>query len=557
MSLVRWAVTSSYSLMADIFYRKFVADTQGAGDINRTILQRIIAANAQTEYGRLYNFAGINTASAYKAGVPLSSYSDYEPYIGRMVNGETNLLSADPVTYFGLSSGTTGKQKYIPITQRTARMMNMNMMFLQQGLLGRILPQTKHCGRGLLLMNMVQGDNTQQGIPTGSGTSGGALAMKKIFPYFWTSPVSVLKIADQRVANYLHLLFALKERRLSYLGAPFPSSIVQMFSVLEEKWPELVSDIARGKITQDIELVSSVRKELEGKLRPDSKRAAELEQELSKGLQGIASRIWPKMVYVSCVTGGSFNIYLEKLRYYTAGLPVYSAVYGATEALVGIGARIDTVSYVVTPRPAYYEFIPLDEADAPNPTTYDLDQVEVGKTYEVVITNFAGFYRYRLGDVVKVVGRYNQTPVIEFMYRKGQLLNLAGEKTPEPAVQHAVQAALQAQGTRVLDYTVTLNLDAAIGCYRFYIEASSAEQTPNMEATRLKLEQCLAEANPRYLAGLNSNRISPLELRLVQSGTFEKIRNELIKRGASFNQVKVPRLMKDQELIALLDRSIL
>ena len=44
-------------------------------------------------------------------------------------------------------------------------------------------------------------------------------------------------------------------------------------------------------------------------------------------------------------------------------------------------------------------------------------QVEKNKDYELVITNAGGFYRYRFGDVVKVVDFYNQCPVIEFQYR--------------------------------------------------------------------------------------------------------------------------------------------
>ncbi len=30
---------------------------------------------------------------------------------------------------------------------------------------------------------------------------------------------------------------------------------------------------------------------------------------------------------------------------------------------------------------------------------------------------FALFYRYRVGDIVKVVGFHNQCPVVEFQYR--------------------------------------------------------------------------------------------------------------------------------------------
>ncbi|HWJ03114.1 MAG TPA: GH3 auxin-responsive promoter family protein, partial [Verrucomicrobiae bacterium] len=287
------------------------------------------------------------------------------------------------------------------------------------------------------------------------------------------------------------------------------------------------------------------------------RRAEELHAEFAKGFRGIAHRVWPRMTYVSCVIGGSFNIYLERLRYYTEGLPVYSAIYGATESLIGVATKLDDATYAVTPRQAYYEFIPVEEADEPSPPAYDLDELEVGKLYEIVITNFSGFYRYRIGDVIKVVGHYNQAPVVEFMYRKGQLLNLAGEKTPELAVQYAIQSVLTACGAEVKDYTTYLDLSGTVGCYRFYIEVRKRDESEfNAREIRDALENCLAEANPSYHRALSAKRIAPLDLKLVKEGTFEGLRYKLIKRGASNNQVKIPRLVKDEQLLSFLEQNI-
>ncbi len=51
--------------------------------------------------------------------------------------------------------------------------------------------------------------------------------------------------------------------------------------------------------------------------------------------------------------------------------------------------------------------------------------------YDVIVTNYAGLYRYRLGDVIKVVDYYNNSPEIEFLYRKNQVINMVSEKTTE------------------------------------------------------------------------------------------------------------------------------
>ena len=52
-------------------------------------------------------------------------------------------------------------------------------------------------------------------------------------------------------------------------------------------------------------------------------------------------------------------------------------------------------------------------------------------------------FRYRFGDVVKVVGFVNQTPKVQFMYRQGQLLNVRGEKTSEKLFYDAFHEGFQ------------------------------------------------------------------------------------------------------------------
>ncbi|MBU3161072.1 GH3 auxin-responsive promoter family protein [Clostridium frigoris] len=558
MNILEWVINQFYAIGSDFFYKKFVKDTIKAGDINRGVLQEILQGNSKTVYGLLYEFEGIRTSVDYKRIVPLTSYPDYENYIEEIAAGLENVLTSDEVNYFGLSSGTTGKQKRIPTTAKTRKIINMSMMFLQHGSLSSALPAARTGGKGLLLMNMLQSGNTPVGIPSGSGTSGGMQSMKKMLHYFWTSPLEVLAIKDQQVANYLHLLFALKERNLAYITSPFPSSIVQLFGVLEKQWVEIIEDITKGTISSRLTLDVEVREQLEKQLKPEPIRAKDLERELSKGMKAIAQRVWPKISNISCVAGGSFGIYMDRLRYYIGDLPVFSAVYGATEALIGMATNVNDVSYVVTPRSAYFEFIPLKKSDNMNPKTFDLDELNVGEMYEVVITNYSGFYRYRMGDVVKVVDYSHQSPVIEFMYRKGQLLNLAAEKTSEQAVRYALGETTKASGVILEDYTVTLKIEDVVGHYLFYIEINelviSATKALEMKST---LEQCLGDANPRYRAGVNAKRINEVDIHFVQTGTFQILKQELLKRGASLNQVKIPRMIQDPSLIMLLEKNII
>ena len=83
------------------------------------------------------------------------------------------------------------------------------------------------------------------------------------------------------------------------------------------------------------------------------------------------------------------------------------------------------------------------------------EEVEVGGLYELLVTTLSGLYRYRIGDVVRVVRFHNSCPVIEFQYRQGQILNMRSEKTTETMMYEALNKVLRGtrKRPRLVDYT--------------------------------------------------------------------------------------------------------
>lgn len=118
--------------------------------------------------------------------------------------------------------------------------------------------------------------------------------------------------------------------------------------------------------------------------------------------------------------------------------------------MIGINPYADKIRYVIIPSTVFYEFIP---ADGFRGDTVLLHELKLGEKYEIVVTNYAGLYRYKIGDVVKVVGFYNNCPEVEFLYRKNQVLNMAAEKTNEEQLTSAIKAAIQKLKFNLVDYT--------------------------------------------------------------------------------------------------------
>src|SRR5437868_13675379 len=84
------------------------------------VWQDLIAAGQYTEFGRLFNFSGLQSLEDYKKNIPVQDYESLKPYIERMMKGEENLLWNTPVTWFAKSSGTTSdKSKFIPVSQES------------------------------------------------------------------------------------------------------------------------------------------------------------------------------------------------------------------------------------------------------------------------------------------------------------------------------------------------------------------------------------------------------------------------------------------------------
>ena len=78
------------------------------------MLRALLDRNARTAFGRAHGFDAIRTAAEYRTAVPLRDYEGFRPYVDRIVAGEPAVLTAEPVTAFATTSGTTGEPEARP-----------------------------------------------------------------------------------------------------------------------------------------------------------------------------------------------------------------------------------------------------------------------------------------------------------------------------------------------------------------------------------------------------------------------------------------------------------
>lgn len=533
----------------DIMQKEFFYDTINAFKVNRDLLFNILTKNKNTEYGKTHKFNSIKTVDDYKKNVPLNDYNNFKKYIMRELKGENNILTKEEVEYFGHSSGTTGSQKILPITKSSRKtMIKLNGVLCQKFVYDCFKNDWTY-GKGVMLVDLNPGCNLKGKKNITSASSGGMSKIKSIVDYVWTSPSCVMELEDKDAAFYLHVLFALKEKNLMYIGGMFISSILDFFRFIEKNSLKLITDLKLGEINETINIDNKNRLILNKQLGDCSERSLELEREFNKGFNNIAKRIWPNILYIGSVTGANFSNYNDIVNKYTGNLPICSIAYAATEGFIGVNPYSDKVEYIVIPGTCFYEFIHKDDIDKKNPKTYLINELKINNDYEIVLTNFNGLYRYRLGDVVRVCGYYNKSPKIIFLYRKNQLLNMVSEKTTENHVTSALQKIVKEFNFNLVDYTTYADNSITPGRYIIYIEIENYYSKEGLFMLESKLDLELQNANLAYKRFRQRNRLRKLKVKLLKRGTFSKYKKYLLDKSDSANQIKIPRVLYDKRII--------
>ena len=542
-------ITKVVSARGRAILRTLDNNSKNAIEISEKLLFKLLEESKDTEYGKLYDFANIHTIEDYKSKVPFSTYDDYEPYIKRMVeNGEKNLITAREPKHFALSSGSVGVPKHIPVSQEELDIYSKYGTNMALGVADEYYHNTTGkaapVGKGLNAIELKMME-TPTGVPKGAISATLMKPLKGIIPYFSSSPWCVVCPEGDMDMKYLKARMALQDRNIAFMDAAFMTALVDIMDYIKENYAMLCEDIYHGRINEDVNVPEKTREELAEYIKPNPKRSEELMREFEKGFDTpIIPRIWPKLAWIGGIGTGGFFTYAKKMRKYAGkNIPFNNLCYAASESFVAVARHFGDESYVLVPEGGFYEFIPMKEGQDETEETLTIDQLEVGEDYEIVVTNLSGFYRYRIKDVVRVTGFYNESPLIQFIYRKSQMLSIQGEKTNEEAVRWTIEQFIKETGLVINDYSVYANTDSEPGHYTFLLEPDHILSKDEIPALRDLLDAKMGQANPSYGDKVRTGVLAPMELVIVQQQTYQLYRDMMIMKGTSPNQLKPVRII--------------
>jgi len=518
--------------------RAFLTTHRRTPQVQDLLLRELLERHADTAFGSDHGFSKIRSYEEFVRAVPIGSYETHRPYVERVLAGETTALLPpdEQPLMFSMTSGTTGRPKHIPATQRFSSVMKRcwNMFGLKtlrdhpDGWLRSIIT----------IASPMRETSSPTGLPCGAISGLLTSQQKKIVRTMYVVPPEVAAIADPQ-AKFYSILRCGIGRDVAIITTANPSSTIKLIETGQANAERLIRDVADGTLTPPGQIDPSVRRSL--RFSPNRPLASRLEQGLRRDGELRPRHFW-NLAFLTNWTGGTLQLYLPRLRALFDNVPIRDIGLLASEGRFSIPLEDDTPAGVAEITGNFLEFIPADQRDSTNPQPLRAHELEIGQEYFLVFSNWTGLWRYNLDDRIRVVDHYEQSPVFEFLSRGPHTANITGEKLTEHQVVEAARRASRR---------------AEVACERFVLQGCFAH-TPYYElrleagdgrvADKLAewMDKSLCELNMEYQGKRHTGRLGAVRATVLPPGELERTEQQTIRqRHGRSEQYKHQYLLTD------------
>jgi hypothetical protein len=523
--------------------RAFERSTKDPMKAQDSVLKQYLRRNAGTEYGRAYGFSKIGSIKEYQKNVPMSDCESLRPYIERMAKGEQGLLTSDRVIFFGLTSGTTGHPKLIPVTEYSSRK-KAEVAGLWSYYISRDYPRILN-GKILAIVNPDVEEITPSGIPSGAETGHGYKKLPAPVRSLYALPFDVFSIPEHESRYYCIMRIAV-EQDITTIATLNPTTIALLCGKVKAWRDDIISDIEKGSLRPDPNIPEEIRKVICRRLKPNPRRAAQLRSIVAERGELLPMDYWPNIQVIECWKAGTMKLYLKELDQYFPGVHVRDFGCLSTEARSSIPMSDSGAGGVLAINTNFYEFVPKEDISKKDKKFLLCNELEKGREYFLVVTTPGGLYRYNIDDIVTVDGYFNKTPLIEFVQKGLNAVSVMGEKLYESHVNEAVNRAIANVGLTALKFFSAVAQHGRPPRYAFLVEF---ENDPGPEIKRgllASIEKELCAENAEYLYTRKIQVLGAPVLKILAQGSFEQYLARKTQDGGHDTQFKPPELTADQ-----------
>lgn len=469
-------------------------------EVQEELFSKMIHNAAYTEFGLKYNFKDITSYSDFKNHVPLSTYEELKPYVERLMEGEQNLLWPTETKWFAKSSGTTSaRSKLLPVTKESL--------------------EDCHYKGGKDLLALYYSNHDNRKLYNGKHLIVGGSA----------------EVNHLTADSYFGDLSAIIVKNLPW-WAEIRRTPAKEIALMSE-WEEKIEKMAQSTIEDDVYILAGV---------PSwtmvlAKRVLEI-----SGKSNL-KEVWPNLELF--MHGGvSFDPYREEFKKLIPDPDMhYVETYNASEGFFGIQDQVnDNSLLLMLDYGIYYEFIPMEHFKGIySAEVVNLEEVELGVNYAVVISTNGGLWRYILGDTIAFSERNPYR--FKITGRTSSYINTFGEEVIVQNAEQAIADACSKTNAQLREFHACPVYMTSIekGGHEWIIEFN---REPNdFERFKVLLDEKLRSINSDYDAKRTNNMVLEFpSIRKVQPGTFD---NWLKSNGKLGGQNKIPRLANNREIM--------
>lgn len=468
-------------------------------ETQKEVWDSILEKAKHTEFGSKYDFSHTSSYREFSSNIPLHTYEDLYPYIEKSIEGSENVLWPGKIQWFSKSSGTTNsKSKLIPVSQEAI--------------------QECHYKGGKDLLSIYYHNNPGAKLFSGKHLIlGGNTSINQLNENSYFGDLSAIIVKN--------LPFWAEIRRT-------PNRSI----TLMENWEEKILKMAQSALNQDVKIIAGVPSWMLVLLNKI--------KEVSGGKT--INQIWPNLeLYMH--GGVNFTPYESQFKkLIDAPSLKYYQTYNASEGFFSLqNENKSDDMLLMLDYGIFYEFIPMDKFDGTNSTCIGLEDVELNKSYALVISTNGGLWRYLVGDTIKFTSL--RPFKIKVTGRTKHFINAFGEELIIENADQAIAEACKQTNSDFKEYTVApvYLANQKNGGHEWAIEFMNP---PKDKAQFVEiLDNKLKSLNSDYEAKRQDNMIMKLPiLHTLPINSFDKW---LTKNGKLGGQSKIQRLSNNRDFI--------
>jgi hypothetical protein len=451
------------------------------------LLDWLVRANASSAYGRKFGFSRLRNTHEFQSAVPIVDYDELRPWIERIKAGEQAVLTEEPVLMLEKTSGSSSAAKYIPYTASLRREFQRALGAWMFDLYAHHPTMVSGTAYWAITPLARETEVTAGGLRVGfeNDTEYLGAAERFLLRKILAVPEEVARIPELGTALYVTLRFLLQSASLRFISVWAPSFLTILVEHLQSNAERLLADLHDGTLRPPEKLPDAIASLLQSRLQTDPARARRLEHARKENGSLPMLDVWPSLRVISCWTDASSRTAVPAMRERFPGVLIQGKGLLATEGIVSV-PLVEHGACVAATTSHFYEFI-----EQPGATPRLLHELEANHEYSVVLTNGGGFYRYRLGDRVRVTGFAGNAPLLEFLGKEDGVSDLCGEKL-SPAFVGSVLEELSVERAYSSDFAMLAPSQQESPHYVLFLQGDA----PQVELAA-QLDKKLTQ-NPHY-----------------------------------------------------------